>query len=220
MMAIAAVVVLYIFDISPLPSLFEGGNPRPFAKSAPRTGAIPSIDGYDILSKGYLLESGSSVYLAKKAAPLMGGDIVYLLKCQGEACSRLKIVQVDKVTDGVASSRFDQFVILSRNGARLDYVNLADNVASHGNLRLQCQQPAGAPPPALRLRSVGGRTLYLQFTGQDCLTARVNRAEFNLTGIELNRPTTDELRLQFAASGALSSLVLERGLDSEGRRLK
>ena len=218
--AAAAIGTFYILGVSPIPAFFEGGNPRALSTSpAPIRGAA-SVKDYSILQKGYLLETGESVFLAKKDVPLTNGSVAYLIRCMQDSCTRQKLLQQERMTAAVASNKFDQFAFLAGPKLELYFVNVGDNVLAHGQLELQCTRRPGELPSTPTLKSIGNRAAYVEFEGEDCLTAKYRRAEFALTEIQLKQKTADTVKVVFNRNGSTANVGLEVGADAEGRRLK
>ena len=218
MAAAAALASFYILGVSPIPVLLEGGNPRALSTSPARLGDPSSISNYILLQKGFLLETGATVMLAKKDIPLTKGSVVSLIKCVDKDCTIQRLLQEESILQAVASNKFDQFAFIAGPKGELYYINVEDKVLAHGRLELQCaRNTAGAGG---ELKSVGNRTVYVAFSGEDCLTAKFKKAEFPLTTIELKQPTIDTIKVRFSSAAAISSVELEIGADVQGRRLK
>lgn len=216
--AVAALVTFYILGVSPLPSLLEGGNPRALGTSPARLSAPASIANYTILQKGFLLETGATVMLAKKDIPVIKGSVVSLIKCINSDCTIQRLLQDESILQAVASNKFNEFAFIAGPKAELYYVNVEDKVLAHGKLELQCARKGDGAEGDLK--SVGNRTVYVDFSGEDCLTARYRKAEFPLTTIELKQPTTDTVKVRFSPKAAVSGVELEIGADAQGHRLK
>jgi hypothetical protein len=216
--AVAALVTFYVLGVSPIPVWLEGGNPRPLGSRPARMGDPAAINDYTILQKGFLLETGATVMLAKKDIPLTKGSVVSLINCIDKDCTIQKLLQEESVLQAVASNRFDQFAFIAGPKAELYYINTDDKVLAHGRLDLQCARKTDGGEGVLK--SVGNRTVYVEFSGEDCLTAKFKKTEFALTTIELKQPTTDTIKVKFGPNAAILSVDLEIGADAQGHRLK